>query len=111
MEVCIVGCDGRVLAERVLRVDGVGVCGGELGIVVLEEDGDVLWGGGVDGEVGAFILVVAMVGGVRMWFSSWSTRLGGKDLPKDNRDFDEFSLLEELIGIVADVVSVDARTV
>ena len=31
-------CDNRgILAERILGVDGVGVCGGKLGIVVLEE--------------------------------------------------------------------------
>ena len=62
MEVCVVCGDRRVLAEWILRVDGVRVCGREFWVVVLEEGGDVLWGGGVDGEVGAFVLVVAMVG-------------------------------------------------
>ena len=62
VEVGIMGGDRGVLAQGVLSVNCVSIGDGEVGVVVLEESRDILRGGGVGGEVGAFVIVVAVVG-------------------------------------------------
>lgn len=95
-----VGGQGGLL--RVAGQDGVGVVRGEMGVVVGEEGGDVLGGGGVGGEDGAFW--EGGIGGVSLGFRLlWQRQhsaLTVRGSAKQHRHPDKLAVLEQAIGQV-----------